>query len=205
MPAQFNIKSDDLDALINAAEALGGAVSGDDAKLVMGRAMQSVIKSHFSDIAQDEAHHKTARALGATPTGVYEEAARNTEDPVVEDDGVTVTIRQVAIAQRFYGGLIAPISRMFLTIPARAEAYGHRASEFDNLRFILFPSGAGALIDRDAPRGTPISESVYFWLVKHANQEPDETVLPADEDIIQQAKEAAALYIGLVWSSFFNS
>jgi len=194
--AELRINADALKELADAADELEQAVEGADVRLVMGMAMMEVIKNNFAAIAQDETHHKTAQRLEAAPTGVYEEAGRRTDQPVVESDAVSVTIHQAAIAQRFFGGPIETVNANWLTIPARTESYGKLAGEFDNLRFILFPSGTAALVDR----GAPSPGNVYFWLVKHVNQAPDETVLPNEDDILNEVMNRAASYIGRVWS-----
>jgi hypothetical protein len=177
----------------------------------MGRAVRSVIVDHFTEIENDSAHHKTARSLGAAPTGVYADAARNTSQPEVSSEGVTISIHQVAIAQRFFGGTIQPVTAKFLAIPARTEAYGKSPREFDNLRAIIFKSGAGALVAREGGATvigtsggrTNISGSeagVYFWLVKQVTQQPDPTVLPTEDEMLNAAMESAKSYIERIWS-----
>jgi hypothetical protein len=187
MSATLEIKSDNIDKVLADVDRLGRAITSDDVKLIMGRAVRNVIVTHFVEIANDSAHHKTARSLGAASTGVYEEAARGTSQPDVSSEGVTISIHQVAIAQRFFGGTIQPVTAKFLAIPARSETYGKRPREFENLRFILFKSGAGALVSKEAPEGTRrtrIAGSsqqlglIFFWLVKQVTQQPDPTVLP---------------------------
>jgi hypothetical protein len=209
MSATLEIKSDSIDATLRDLDKLGGAISGDDVKAVMGRAIRGVVVSHFIQIASDSAHHKTARSLGAAPTGIYEKAAQGTSQPEVSQEGVSITIHQVAIAQRFFGGTIEPVNAKFLAIPARSEAYGKRPREFDNLRLILFKSGSGALVSKEPPSGTRrtrIAGSarepglIFFWLVKQAVQEADPTVLPTEEEMLNAAVESAQEYIESVWS-----
>jgi len=194
--AELRINADALSELLSVADDMEKAVSGSDVSLVMGMAMMEVIKNHFADIAQDDTHHKTAEKLGATPTGVYEEAGRRTDQPEVESDGVSVSIHQAAVAQRFFGGPIATKNVNWLTIPARAESYGRLAKEFEDLRFILFPSGAAALVDPNEGR---FNIQPYFWLVKHVLQPADPTVLPDDEEILKAVIERADAYIMRVW------
>lgn len=194
--AELRINTDELNDLVIAVEELGKATESDDVRRVMGMAMYEVIRSHFADIAQDSLHHKTSQRLGASPTGVYEEARSRTDEPVVDANGITVTIHQVAVAQRYYGGPITPKNVNWLTIPARSETYGKRAREFDNLSFILFPSGIGALVDKSEKSKR---DSVYFWLVKHVDQPADPTVLPDEETIIDEAMKRAESYITRVW------
>lgn len=201
MSAELRINADALNDLAIAVDELGSAVQDEQIRLVMGMAMMEVIRDHFAEIAQDSEHHKTAARLGASITGVYEQARSGTDAPVVETDAVSVTIHQVAVAQRFYGGPIAPVSANWLTIPARSESYGKLAGEFDNLMFILFPSGAAALVDKDTKKQPFSTPDPYFWLVKHVTQPPDPTVLPDEDLIMSQALASAESYITRVWSN----
>ncbi len=192
----------------------GATLSASTIRDVIGRAVQQLIKAHFIDLANDSAHHRSAESLGAERTGFYEKAATSTQNPVSESDGVSISINQEGIAQRLFGGDIEPVTAQFLAIPARTESYGKRPREFDNLRFILFPSGAGALVARDATvvrggkrggrniaglagrhKGDALGGEVYFWLVKHVTQRPDPTVLPSDEEMLEAAATAAAQYL----------
>jgi hypothetical protein len=209
MSATLEIKSESIDATMRDLDNLGGAISGDDVKAVMGRAVRGVVVSHFIQIASDSAHHETAGSLGATRTGVYQQAAQGTSQPEVSREGVSISIHQVAIAQRFFGGTIEPVNAKFLAIPARSEAYGKRPNQFDNLRVIIFKSGAGALVSKEPPSGTRrnrIAGSarepglIFYWLVKQAIQEADHTVLPTEEEMLNAAVESAQEYIGKQWS-----
>lgn len=218
MSFTIKVQSDALSDLETAVEELGGAVTGNDVMMIMGRAAQQVIKDHFEKLAGDAVHHKTAESLGAERTGLYEEAARGTEAPQLESGGVSVSVHQVAIAQRLFGGTVEPVNAKFLTIPARSESYGKRAGEFDNLVPILFPSGAGALVQREATvlrggrsrgekrvagigehrKGEEMGGLIYFWLVKQVTQSPDPSVLPGDEEILDPVMAAAAAFIDSV-------
>jgi hypothetical protein len=219
MSATVTIKAENIDQILAEVDQLGRDITSDDVKAVMGRAIRNVIVDHFVEIANDSAHHRTARAFGAPPTGVYEQAARGTSQPEVSSEGVAISIHQVAIAQRFFGGPIQPVNAKFLAIPARSEAYGKRPREFDNLRAIIFKSGAGALVQRDASvtrsgdrgsrriaglagmhEGESLGGLVFFWLVKQVVQPPDPTVLPTEDEMLNAAVENAQQYIERLWS-----
>jgi hypothetical protein len=182
---------DQVDQVRREATAFGVALTGDEIGMIVGQAAQQLIKEHFEKLANDSAHHKTARSLGAQRTGLYEEASRATQQPVLERGGVSVSINQVAIAQRYFGGTIVPVNAKFLAIPARTETYGHRPREFKDLHPIFFKSGAAALADAEG--------GVYFWLVKSVTQSADPTVLPEDSDLLDHAMLAAAAYVGTLW------
>jgi len=206
MSITAKIDAHELQDLITAVDTLGGAITGEDVRMIMGRAIVNTLRDHFAELAQDSVHHKSAEALGATPTGFYEEAMRSVQQPELESDGVSVSINQVGIAQRLFGGTIKAEPGHFLTIPARTETYGKRAREFDNLRLIIFPSGSGALVERDAStitrRGKKSGEVgglVYFWLVRQVTQPPDPTVLPEDSEMLDAVFVNAQRFIESVW------
>jgi hypothetical protein len=201
-----------------AVAAIRDELNRPDVKRVMGRAVAGVLRDYFYKLAADSQHHKTADTLGAGRTGFYERAAQGVQQPELESGGFKVAINHEGLAQRLFGGTIAPVSANFLTIPARTEAYGKRAGEFDNLRLILFPSGAGALVQREATvlrggargsrgtaglagrsKGEGLGGLVFFWLVKQVTQQPDPSVLPTEEEMLDPAIEAARDYLDRVW------
>ena len=171
-------------------------INRDDVKRIMGQAVALVNRQHFEQLAGDSKHHTTAASLGAERTGFYERAAKGVQQPQTQSDGFTVTINAVGIAQRLFGGTIRPKNAANLTIPARAEAYGHRAREFDFLKMVVFPSGVKALIDRAED---PHEGSVYYWLVKSATQTADPSVLPKEGEMIDPALERASEYLTRLW------
>jgi hypothetical protein len=80
-----------------------------------------------------------------------------------------------------------------LTVPARAEFYGHRAGEFTNLRFVQFASGAKALVigqggasrvnfqtggESNKGIGARSAAMVAYWLVDSVEQDSKPEVLP---------------------------
>ncbi len=198
MSVTLQIKAEALDEALAEVQKLGGAVAGKDVKTIMGRAAANVLRAHFSKLANDQAHHKTASALGATRTGVYEEAARGVQQPVVASESVSVGINQVAIAQRYFGGTIEPVNGKFLAIPARTETYGKRPREFDNLRFVLFRgTGSAALVQGGGKAGDAL---VYFWLVTQVTQQPDPSVLPTEPELIDPMLSNAQRYIDRIWN-----
>lgn len=85
-----------------------------------------------------------------------------------------------------------------LTIPARAEFYGQKATNFTNLRFVMFSSGAKALVIgkggvgrvdfatgmehsvRGAGRRTAMM--VAYWLVESVTQRGEYPVIPSRKD-----------------------
>jgi len=157
-----------------------------------------------------------ANEMGGKRTHFYADAARGT-DWTADAAGATVTIRKTGIAQRLFGGTILPLKGNWLTIPARREAYGKKAREFDNLVPIFgkaLGAGAGALVARESSNISITKDrrrgmggklrvrktgdeggGVYFWLVKSVTQRPDPTVLPTDRDMLTAAIAAGDDYL----------
>lgn len=192
----LEVQSESLDRLITATTVLASEMSGEDVRRVMGTAMAEDIRSHFADISQDSEHHQSAQSLGAKSTGFYTEARDKTQEPQVVSDGVVISIDQEGLAQRYFGGDIEARPGSFLTIPARGEAYGHRAREFSNLKLVRFPTGIYALVDRDEE---PQEGGVYYWLVRSVHQHGDPDILPSEEDLTGAALTSASSYIERVW------
>lgn len=183
---------------------------------IVGRAARNTYREHLFGI-----NSQRPNALGGARTNFYAGAARGTHFRV-EGDGVIVSINQVGIGLRYYGGTVKPRTKKYLTIPAIPEAHGKRASEFSGLRFaIVFDQSAGsnglyrpALVQgaatliatrrgRDgARRSRAIGERqhrVVYWLAKQATSKPDPTVLPRPELVQAQAIRAVEAYAKLLW------
>lgn len=113
-----------------------------------------------------------------------------------------------AFRQRVYGGVIKAKNGKYLTIPARQEFANKRARDFTNLRFVSFASGAKALVigqggtgrlnfktGRDQKvrgAGARSEAMVAYWLKESVSQEPDPSVVPTKEQVIDAAKRGAA-------------
>lgn len=146
--------------------------------------------------------------LGGRRTHFYARAGKATSY-AIHDNGVTISVNQTGIAQRYFGGTIEPgPGKTYLTIPARAEAHGRRAGEFSNLEVIYNRKGPFALAERQATAikfhkrkgGTTVAASgergsgIFYWLVKSVSQDPDPSVLPSESAILNSALFAARHY-----------
>jgi hypothetical protein len=187
------------------------ALSRDDVKRVMGRAIVQALKAHFNRLDVERAN-----SLGGGRTHFYRRASSGVQQPEMLSDGLKVSINKTGIAQRYFGGTITAgqsgSGKKFLTIPARAEAYGKRAGEFHNLR-VLFGAGGKpvALVERDAAavqrtrkgifkeRGE-VGGGIFFWLVKSVFQKPDPSVLPTADEMVTPALNAATAYMQRLWA-----
>lgn len=215
MSATLKIDASELKDAQRLVDKVGTAVEKDDVRLVMGRAVANALQDRFAEIAQDQEHHQTSRGFGVAPTGFYEQARRGVQQPTLEPGGVSVAVNKAGIAQRIFGGTITPIKAKALAIPARAEAYGKLPANFNNLRLVIFGGGKAALVERTATvvrggargagagrsKGDQIGGSVYFWLVKSVHQEPDPSVLPDEEKMLDAAITRAGAFLERLWSA----
>lgn len=202
MPLGIQIRADTRAAELTLALAVGSVRPASINRWAAG-AVANTLRGHFRALAADR--HGTAFPGVKPPHNFYADAARATTWEADESGG-TVSVAHRGIRLRFEGGTVRPVNAKFLAIPARAEAYGRRPREFDDLQPIFFEHG-GALIQTEQQRvqikgrksrdgskaysvkqGEELGGAVMFWLVKSATHDPDPTVLPTDE-----ALQAAAL------------
>lgn len=175
----------------DASPAIRGVVAGLQPSAVnpiIGRSAVNAYRSHLFALNESRAN-----ALGGQRTNFYAQAARGTSFTIA-GDFVIVSIASVGIAQRYFGGTIKPVRSKFLTIPARAEAHGKRASEFKDLQLLWNRNGPFALARRLSTaitigrrsadgvraigRGKLQGGEILFWLKKEVTQKPDVSVLP---------------------------
>jgi hypothetical protein len=175
---------------------------------IVGRAATSLYKKHLIELSLTRRN-----ALGGTSTGFYSRAAQGTNFRAVGDH-VVVSIASVGIAQRYFGGTIRPRQAKFLTIPASKEAYGKRASEFNDLKVLVGRNGPYALARRAATlisignrnragvravgRVGEQGGEVLFWLKKEVTQQPDPTVLPSEEAVGAAVQRAVTAHVDLM-------
>jgi hypothetical protein len=166
----------------------------------MARALERLFRQHIAALP--------ANRLGRT-TNFWQRAARATHAEPTER-GVAVTVSQVGFRQRFFGGVIKPVNKEWLAIPARSEFYGARARQFTGLRFHLFKSGAAALVIEKggAEKVTSLGATRYvggkksagmvaFWLVKEVNQAGDPSIIPDAKSVVATCVEATRRMVEL--------
>lgn len=169
----------------------------------IGAAVVQLFQSHFAALPPN--------SKGWPTTNFWQRAAKATNYNVLGAD-VEVSVNQQGIRQRVFGGEIHPTpGHNWLTIPARAEAYGQRAREFSNLEPAFFKTSHGffaALVEaqsqsvsfgrkrkddsRKVKAGAESGGGVMFWLVKSVTQKGDPTVVPSDEQIVSTAVATVA-------------
>jgi hypothetical protein len=159
-----------------------------------------------TNLFQDNYRSLPTNRLGGRSTGFWPDAARSTHFDLV-GDGFVITTSKQGVLQQYKGGTIKPRpGKKYLTIPARAEAHGKLASDFNNLRFAFTEYGP-ALVEADASKisigrqkkdGSRTVKNkgetggkVMFWLRRMVTQRPNEDVIPK-KHIIEKTVVAAA-------------
>lgn len=181
----------------------------------IGTAAEVLTRRHIIEVAAP-ARHTTAERLGASPTGYLARRGQAVESSANRDAAIVTLGGAREIFARVDGPVIVAGRGKLLTIPATAPAYGRRAGEFSNLRFVLFPSGAKALVKSKTARGGPHRvrhpeaarsarparprqagdrPEVMFWLKDQVTLPQDRGLLPADEQFAQAAEIGARDYI----------
>lgn len=141
---------------------------------------------------------------------------------------VEISSSMIGLALRYHGtgglpgGVLRPTTGRYLTEPAAPEAHGKRAREFPDLKFgfakdpktgrmrpalvrdsagmTAIPkraSAAGLRYRADLPGEGEDAEPV-FWLNLKARMKGDETVLPPEGQIGDEAMEAVDEYVGIL-------
>lgn len=167
------------------------ALQGQKLNTQIARGVQQVFMAHFFELDRTRAND-----LGGKRTHFYGDAAKATSSQGTETEAI-VTVAQQGIRQRLEGGTIRAKPGGWLTIPARAEAYGRRAREFHDLHFIKLKNGNAMLVAGELTGATGRMDKkgnlqtragseegvVMYWLVPEVYQAPDASVLPKAIDI----------------------
>ncbi len=125
------ISRDDASPLL---QRVKDAATAAGLSLVMARAIGIQVKDHL--IALNAERHRYGR-------NYYAQAARSVTARAAGGFAL-VSITQIGIRQRLYGGEITPKNgKRFLTIPADPAAYGMRAGEMQDLKVarVMNPDG----------------------------------------------------------------
>jgi len=134
---------------------------------------ENTVREHL--YAKDRQPNK----MGAPKTHYYRQAG-DSASGAVANSKVIITVKQLGIRQRYYGGTITPKRAKRLTIPLKAISRGKRASEFKDLYV------RGKALGRD----TGGNFEALYALVKSVTQRPDKAVLPEAYKMLESANEA---------------
>ncbi len=185
----FDITLDDkvTTALDQLAQRLAGINE------VIGESGQRVLMDHLAAKEADAASHKTARRLGAEPTGVFSDMARSLSRSM-SGATATVSINHLAARLHYFGGTITPQRSKYLTIPVAAEAYGKSlgAGDFSGpLKWLFGRKGPYAVAKASAP------ENILFILAKSATIPKMPTLLPDESTWITGILDTVLDALGL--------
>lgn len=176
----------------------------------IAQAAGDVFRKHLKN--RDHTH---PNKLGGRRSHFYWHAAEAVENEATTE-GAKVSIDYLGLRQRWLGGDICPVNAKMLAIPARSESYGVAPRDFPgDLIPIRFKSGAVALVKdeqthtvdsfggermRSAAKGQRKSRKrgiglVEYWLVDHVHQNPDPSVMPSVEQVLDAVTKAAGDYL----------
>lgn len=168
---------------------------------VAARGVANVARDHFDVLDQTQPNK-----MGGRRTHFWRGVRRSVQAPLVRGSVGIIGINHVGIRQRLDGGVIRPVNRKYLTIPARAEAYGRTAREFHNLSVAYGRGGAYALVENQVTRlrrtksgkladGGTTGGLVMFWLVRRVVQRPFGGALPSDQAMANGAVSALQAFL----------
>jgi hypothetical protein len=147
MPLSVDIQYSDADR--DALAALKGVLTEREINEFVAEAVMDLFRIHLLANGTNKNHWPS--------TAFWERAAKSVSWSE-ELGGVSINIAQVGVRQRYEGGAIYPTGdHVHLSIPARAEAYGHVPGDFTNLRLAFHRVGgraqAFALVEADGAQG----------------------------------------------------
>ena len=195
----FAVTINARDGVSPALQKLADAIAPARLNKVIAQSAVNTYKEHLRGINSSRANQ-----LGGARTNFYFQAARGTNYRI-EPNGVVISINQVGIRQRYFGGVIKPKpGKKFLTIPAHPDAHGHRASEFPGLVLVFGhdekPIALARPVFAQRKRGSigpakPIAGEILFRLVRSVTQRADPTLLPYPELVLARIEKDTTSFI----------
>jgi hypothetical protein len=141
------------------------------------------------------------------PTTHFWRRAANSLSIQTSDDGVTLTVAQTGVRQRWLGGSISTVRAGALTIPISPLSYGKTAADFPNLTLIRTPKGVYLV---QLPGSSSTARGVHrnktnqsrvvgpplflFRLVQSVDQAGNPRVVPTNEEFAAAALTAIRTY-----------
>jgi len=124
-------------------DALRASLTPGRLSAAVGPACANLTRAHLRDLGQNK--------RGWPTTNFWARAAKATSWRRVPE-GTVVSINQIGVRQRFFGGPISPVNAKALTIPISPVAYGHVASDFPGIFALKTPKGT-YLVQKDETEG----------------------------------------------------
>ena len=146
---------------------------------VAGRAVMNAVQRHIRSYMREK--HRSARMLGATPTGHYEKGAAAISMSA-DATGATVTIPIPGIARAWGDVSIRPgPGKSALTLPQAAISYGRTVAEIRALGWKVFrPKGKSVLMGEPPAGG---EATILYSLVGGVVQRRDPSLMPSLDEI----------------------
>lgn len=165
---------------------------------VLGLEVAQEVREHLIFLDGNSAH-RSARSLGASPSGHYAKAARAVELESGEQSATILIPANFGLSRAFGQLEITPKNgKKWITIPAHRTAYGKRAGEFQDLSFVLLGRDLAALFARDQGSG---QQFPLYWLKPKVTIPQDRDVLPSDATLSEAAELAARDWVRVVLSN----
>lgn len=193
----------DVDLQIDVVKSTAAPALARLVAYLVGSALRRHVGKAVTVFTQAHLRSLLPNKMGWPSQRFYQKCADGTAYEVTED-GVRVTIDNPeapgALKHQYNRGqsgtTTISMKDKLLTIPARAEFYGHRAGEFANLRYVQFASGAKALVigrggaelvnfatGKSSSKGIGARSAmmVAYWLAESVTQQAKPEVLPTRE------------------------
>lgn len=140
-----------------------------------GRRVANDLRKHFAELDQKESPQHGARS-----THFWAEVRDATGNPVMESDGVSVSVNHLAFAQKVFGGTISAKNGKWLTIPIDPQAHGRRVAVYEEEtgNKLFRPLGRRLLMAAIDGAVVPV-----YALATSVVQEADPQALPSEEEI----------------------
>ena len=141
---------------------------------------ENEVKQYGRVVSANE--HKTASGLGAKPTGHLARAYEGIEVQSTAEGASMLVLRATRLRAAFGAYTITPNKPDgYLTIPVKAESYGRRAGEFNDLFFLFRGKNRSPVLARRPEKGvkkTPLE--VLYVLTRKSDIKEDRNLIPFD-------------------------
>jgi sugar lactone lactonase YvrE len=180
-----------------AVQRMEASANPDRLKLRVGPACAQLTRGWLRGLPSNKRNWPT--------TNFWQRASRATTWAATQE-GVTISVNQIGVRQRYHGGTISAVKAKALAIPISPVSYGHVPSDFPGLFLLKTKTGAflvqsglganakGKLVQVKRAGGNAgrktASLNFLFALKKSVKQAPNEGVLPPDDAYYVTAHQA---------------